>query len=354
MGFFYTLGSFFGQSWFIPKPTLTEKNLKDQSGKVSHAPPSFCRRTKANIVQVFIVTGGYAGVGWQLTNILYQHNATIYVAGRSTEKGEKAIGEFKKAHPNSKGTLHFLNLDLADLSTIKASADEFMSKEQRLDVLWNNAGVMWPPQGSKSTQGFELQMATNCLGHFLFAELLHPILASTAKSSPPNSVRVCWASSLGMDLNAPEGGAELDNEGAAVAHWKGNQQWNYAFSKAGNYFYGVEFARHHPDSGIVSLSFNPGNLETELQRHTSIPIPGAKYLQKLILYPAVYGGYTELWGGLSEEITATESGLYIAPWGRKHTVRPDIAYGAMRKEQGGSGKSEAFWDWSMKVTKQYM
>jgi retinol dehydrogenase-12 len=105
-----------------------------------------------NIVQIFIVTGGYAGVGWQLTKILYQHNATIYVAGRSMEKGERAISEFKKAHPDSKGTLHFLKLDLADLSTIKASAEEFLSKEQRLDVLWNNAGVMWPAIGSKTAQ----------------------------------------------------------------------------------------------------------------------------------------------------------------------------------------------------------
>jgi retinol dehydrogenase-12 len=195
-------------------------------------------------------------------------------------------------------------------------------------------------------------MGTNCLGHFLFTELLYPILASTAKSSPANSVRVCWAGSLGIDLAAPKGGADMDKDGNPVIRWKGNPQYNYAFSKAGNYFYGIEFTRHHPDSGIVSLCFNPGNLETELQR--TVNVPGASIVQKMILHPAVYGGYTELWSGLSEEITAKDNGLYVAPWGRKYKVRDDIVVGATRKEDGGPGNSEAFWDWSVRETKEYM
>lgn len=121
----------FRQCYFIPKPTLTENNLTDQSGRVC------------------IVTGGYAGVGKELSKILYGKNATVYIAGRSEEKGKNAIEEIKKAHPSSDGRLEFLKVDLSDLTTIKASAEDFTRREQRLDVLTNNAGVMNPPVGSK-------------------------------------------------------------------------------------------------------------------------------------------------------------------------------------------------------------
>lgn len=104
----------------IPKPLLTEKNLPSQEGRV------------------IIVTGGYAGVGFELVKILYARNATIYVAGRSQSKGDAAISKVKAAVPKSTGSLSFLHLDLADLTTIKKSASEFLEKEQRLDVLINN------------------------------------------------------------------------------------------------------------------------------------------------------------------------------------------------------------------------
>lgn len=73
----------------------------------------------------------------------------------------------KAAYPESKGKAIFLSLDLSDLTTIKSSADEFLAKESRLDVLWLNAGVMVPPQGLKTTQGYELQLGTNNRQSFL-------------------------------------------------------------------------------------------------------------------------------------------------------------------------------------------
>ena len=81
------------QAFFIPKPNLTEKNLPDQAGLVH------------------IVTGGYAGCGRELSNILYQRNATVYIAGRSESKASKAIGEIKQANPNSKGRIEFLKVE---------------------------------------------------------------------------------------------------------------------------------------------------------------------------------------------------------------------------------------------------
>lgn len=111
--------SFSKQSLFLPKPTLTEENLPDQSGRV------------------FIVTGGYTGVGYELSRILYNANGTVYVAGRSADKGTKALEGIKAAVPNSGGKLEFLKVDLADLTTVKPAVGEFLTKESRLDVSSN-------------------------------------------------------------------------------------------------------------------------------------------------------------------------------------------------------------------------
>lgn len=178
--------------------------------------------------------------------ILYQKNSKIYVAGRSAQKGSQAIQNVKAAFPKSSGHLEFLLLDLADLTTIKRSVEDFLAKETRLDILWNNAGVMTPPKGSKSAQGYELQLGTNCLGPFLFTQLLLPVLRQTAASSPPNSVRVLFTASLMAELSTPKGGINFDD----INHERsGNQNVAYGQSKVGNIFLGNEFARRNEKAG---------------------------------------------------------------------------------------------------------
>ncbi|CZR56320.1 uncharacterized protein PAC_06208 [Phialocephala subalpina] len=78
-----------------------------------------------------------------------------YIAARSIEKANKAIADIQAAFPKSNGELIFLYLDFDDLTTVSKSAEDFLSKETRLDMLWNNAGVMIPPQGSKTKEGYE-------------------------------------------------------------------------------------------------------------------------------------------------------------------------------------------------------
>ena len=157
------------------------------------------------------MTGGSSGVGLELAYILYLHNAKIYLAARSEEKTKAAISDIKSRVPDSKGSLLYLHLDLDDLTTVKASVETFLRDNDRLDVLWNNAGVMIPPQGSKTKQGYELQLGTNNVAPFLFTKLLHPLLAETAKSAPADSVRVVWVSSNAAELLSPKGGMEIDN-----------------------------------------------------------------------------------------------------------------------------------------------
>lgn len=217
---------------FPPKPTLTERNLPDQSGKT------------------FIVTGASSGVGEQLAYILYKHNAKIYIAARSEEKSRQAIERVKTRVPHSSGQMIYLHLDLNDLTTIKRSADEFLSQNDRLDVLWNNAGVMTPPQGSTTKQGYELQLGTNNLAPFLFTKLLQPILAETARKASADSVRVVWVSSNGSEHFSVNGGVDLSN-----MDYKTDKSpfTKYGNSKAGNIYHGSELARRAGSEGIISV-----------------------------------------------------------------------------------------------------
>lgn len=221
-------------------------------------------------------------MGEQLARILYQHNAKVYIAARSETKASKAISQMKSQFPESKGQLVFLHLDLDDLTTIKSSADDFLSKEDRLDVLWNNAGVMVPPQGTTTKQGYEAQLGTNNVAPFLFTKLLHPVLARTAKQAPAHSVRVVWVSSSAAEHFSPHGGIDFDN----LDYQKDKTPWfKYGMSKAGNVLHSSEFAKRARGEGIISVvsghtrldfdilllmrpqSLNPGNLKTDLQRH---------------------------------------------------------------------------------------
>lgn len=323
MSFAFIKDAFF-QCFFIGQPSLTEKNLPDQNGRV------------------FIVTGGYAGCGKELSKILFQKNGTVYVAGRSQDKGLAAIDEIKKAYPSSAGRLEFLKVDLADLPSIKGSVEDFMSREQRLDVLTNNAGVMTPPKGSVTAQKYELQMGTNCLGPFLFTRLLTPLLEKTASSNPPGSVRVTWAASLATSF-APQGGVAFDEQTGGPKVF-GDRQTDYAQTKACNALLAREYqARLGDKAGVVSNAWNPGNLTSELQRHQTFI---ESVVTKALIYPTVYGGYTELFAGWSPEAGKAENrGRYVGPWGRFVILRKDIA-----ENKDGAGM---FWEWCEKETKQY-
>ena len=322
------MGNLWSQS-FPPKPTFTENSIGDQKGKV------------------FVVTGSSSGVGQELAQILYAHNGKIYLAARSPEKIKKAIESIKSNVKESQGELIPLHLDLADLSTIKKSAQEFLGKESRLDVLFNNAGVMIPPQGSKTKQGYELQLGTNNLGHFLFTELLTPRIVETAKKSPAGTVRVIWVSSSAAFLGSPKGGVDLNNLDYKTDKSAGEK---YSVSKAGNYLHAVEYAKLHREDGVVSTSLNPGNLKSELQRN--VPRLVAPILN-LILHTPIHGAYTELFAGLSPEAGMEKTGAWIIPWGRFGEMRKDILASGKEESESGTGIARKFWEWSEEQVKQY-
>ncbi|KAI1139305.1 NAD(P)-binding protein [Hypoxylon sp. FL0543] len=316
---------------FPPRPKFTDKNVPDQNGKV------------------FIVTGGASGVGFEVSRILYEKNATVYIAARTASKIQNAIEDIKKLYPGSRGRLEALVLDLANLETIKPAVENFISKEQRLDVLFNNAAVMGTSPEDKSAQGYELQMGTNALGPFLLTRLLEPILLRTAaQENSPGHVRIVWVGSM-LDIGTPKGGVVWDSQtGEPLVH--SAMMANYMQSKAGITFLAHEYAKRLGGKGIISTSLHPGMMKTELQRHMPAPVRTA---MGVVFKGPVYGAYTELYAGFSPEITSKENGRYIIPWGRLGSVPEHMAGGMRSRDEGGTGSSERFWDWCETVTSSY-
>lgn len=192
--------------------------------------------------QVYLVTGATSGIGLQLARILYSKNAKVYIAAR-TEAG--SIAHIKKAEPASKGTLVFLPLDLADLRTVKKSAEQFLASETRIHVLFNNAGHMANDDKKMDTtaQGYEKQLGVNCLGHFLLTKLLTPTLLATAadKNTFTDEVRVVFLSSLAAEFyHEKQRGLDISN---LDYHRPKASIYQYGLSKVGVWAYGVEFSK---------------------------------------------------------------------------------------------------------------
>ncbi|ABN64902.1 short-chain alcohol dehydrogenase retinol dehydrogenase Protochlorophyllide reductase [Scheffersomyces stipitis CBS 6054] len=307
-------------------PTLTEKDYPSLTGKV------------------VIVTGGNTGVGYQTAKSLAgSTNAKVYIFARSEEKALAAIRrmelEVAQEYNKNKIDVHFIKLDLGDLTTIKASADEFLSKEDRLDIIIHNAGVMTPPKGSKTAQGFELQLGTNAIGPHLFQKFLDPLFIKTSKSNKPGESRVVWVASSGHFFS-PEGGIFYPDPNFRNTNFPSMRI--YGQSKACNVMQSVEWPKHHPEAtNVISLNLCPGALKTDLQRHTGT----AGRIMSGLLHDARKGAYTELFAALSPSITVKDQGIHVISFGKIGFNRKDL------KDPANTSKA---WDFLDKQVEKYL
>ncbi|KAL1877811.1 hypothetical protein Plec18167_004780 [Paecilomyces lecythidis] len=314
---------------FPPRPDFQLEKLPSQKGKV------------------FIVTGATSGIGFKVAEILYGKGGKVYIAGRSQKKGQDAIEAIQRTVQQSEGMLEFLLLKLDDLATIKDSVNVFQSKESRLHVLINNAGVSQPPLGSVSKQNIELQLATNCLGPFLLTKLLLPLLYAAVPDSTPGTVRVVWTSSQVAELSSPPEGmimSELTNP-------PNDNVRNYMNSKLGNWFLSVEMARRYgADKRIVSVAQNPGAANTNLLRNAK----WMKILSRPLLHSAELAAHTVLYAALSDDLRLDNNGAYVIPWGRIHgEVAPKLTTAMRLKEDNGTGLAKEFWEFCDKKTRDF-
>ncbi|TCC00435.1 SDR family NAD(P)-dependent oxidoreductase [Micromonospora zingiberis] len=130
-----------------------------------------------------IVTGANGGLGLETARALAGRGARVVLACRDRGKGEAAADQIRAQYPDAE--VSFRPLDLADLDSVAAFATAYQAEHDRLDLLINNAGVMYPPL-RRTRQGFELQFGTNHLGHFALTGRLLPLLRSTAQARVVN------------------------------------------------------------------------------------------------------------------------------------------------------------------------
>ncbi|KAG7449941.1 NAD(P)-binding protein [Guyanagaster necrorhizus] len=300
------LGTFFKQAWFSGKPRWTPAQMTDLAGKV------------------VIVTGGSSGIGKEIVKELLLHNAKVYLAARNPEKTANVIKELTEATGR---TAIFLDLDLGDLKSVKAAAEKFLSNEKSLDILFNNGGVMLVPQDMLTVQGYDYHFGVNVLGHFYLTKLLLPALLSTE-----GKARVVTTSSSAIYL--PLGSKILfETLKDGPSRKRKSPSYLYSQSKVCDAMFALELARRYGDKGIVSISLNPGNLKTNLDRHASWF--NSIGLWFLLLWPATWGAWTSLWAGTSPE-NEDANGKFMVPWCQE---------GAMTKTSRDLEVGERLWAW---------
>ncbi|KAG8742089.1 hypothetical protein FRC10_002025 [Ceratobasidium sp. 414] len=296
--------------------------------------------------QVMVVTGGNTGVGKETCKVLLSKNAKVYLAARNKVKAEAAIESLRQE--TGKVPI-FLELDLANMASIRKAVDGFKSKEQHLHVLFNNAGVMVPPVEQKTVDGYDLQFGTNTLGHYLFTSLLLPTLIHTAKNSPvaDGHVRVVNTSSTAV-YHVPKCGIIWETLGtdkaSAAACRRLGTVGLYCQSKLGNVLFSNALAKRYADQGIISVSLHPGTDSwsgSEIVRHLA---PWIAQALSFLIYPASYGPLTQLYAGTMPEGRQLNGKVFLIPWARLASP------GATALNQQ---LSDRLWDWCEEQVKDH-
>ncbi|SPO22848.1 uncharacterized protein UTRI_01526 [Ustilago trichophora] len=275
--------------------------------------------------RIVIITGPTSGIGYETLRQLILSSAHVYLFGRSLSKLEQTrdtllsectaslVTDYPKGdrrYGASVGNMSIIQCDLSDLSSVKRAVGEFLEKEQRVDLIFANAGVM---VGGKTVDGYEMMFATNVLGHHALLRLLLPALRRSStllNSTTTGETRiVLTASDTHRWVNHPSHvklSADANNSALGHIHL-------YGRSKLGNVYTASKLAELSSKDGwgITVCSVHPGGVKSQLGSSN-------RWLTRLknwFLVPATLGAVTQLWGatGASREQV---HGKYLVPWAR--------------------------------------
>jgi NAD(P)-dependent dehydrogenase (short-subunit alcohol dehydrogenase family) len=191
-----------------------------------------------------IVTGGYSGIGLETTRALRRAGADVLVPARRPDAARAALGDLDRVEVDA--------LDLGELESVRAFAEQVLAADRSVDILINNAGIMACPE-TRVGPGWEAQFATNHLGHYALTNRLWSLLAR-------GGARVVELSSGGHRRS----GIHWDD----VQFEHGYEKWEaYGQSKTANALFAVHLDRLGRNAGVRAFAVDPGGILTPLQRH---------------------------------------------------------------------------------------
>ncbi|ANI37851.1 SDR family NAD(P)-dependent oxidoreductase [Mycolicibacterium vaccae] len=265
----------------------TAADVPDQSGRLA------------------VVTGANTGIGYETAAVLAGKGARVVIAVRDLDKGRKAVDAIARLHPGADVTVQ--ELDLSSLASIRSAADSLRAAFPRIDLLINNAGVMYPPK-QVTADGFELQFGTNHLGHFALTGLLLDSLLDVPGS------RVVTVASVAHRKMADIHFDDLQWERSY------NRVAAYGQSKLANLMFTYELQRRLAAKGAptITVAAHPGISNTELTRH--IPgssLPGFSRLAGLVTNSPAVGALATLRAAADPEV---QGGQYYGPSGFQEMI----------------------------------
>ncbi|QLC25603.1 SDR family NAD(P)-dependent oxidoreductase [Parasphingopyxis algicola] len=248
--------------------------------------------------KTYLVTGGNSGIGFEASRMLGEAGGDIVIACRDPAKAEKAVAELKQS---VKGKVETVALDLADLSSVRTAAEEIHTRYDTLDALVNNAGIMQTPE-TRTVDGFELQLGTNHLGHFLLAGLLFDLVEKAEGrivivSSIAHKYGIIYRDDLMLEKSYSPTSA-------------------YTQSKLANLMFAIELDRRlrAKNLPVKAIACHPGYSNTALQSTGPAGLLNVLYtfLNPIMAQPAGKGAIPTV---LAAAGTEAQSGAYYGPTG---------------------------------------
>lgn len=280
--------------------------------------------------KVVAITGANTGIGKETALDLVKRGARVILLCRNEEKAKKAAQDIKNLWKGAQ--LSIQQLDLGSLKSVRSCAQHLIDTEDKIDILVNNAGIMMCPEW-KTEDGFDMQLGTNHLGHFLFTELITPLLMKSASSGFDTRIVIV----------------------SSIAHFKGRIYWRdlhfekknhkydrinaYTQSKLANIMHARELASRLEGTGITVVSLHPGVIDTDLHRYMYKTWYGWvcwPFLKFFVKTP-YYGAQTTLFCCLNDNIV---QGGYYSDCREKRSSSRSLDDRACKK----------LWDMSEKMT----
>jgi NAD(P)-dependent dehydrogenase (short-subunit alcohol dehydrogenase family) len=199
-----------------------------------------------------LVTGVSAGLGVETARSLAAHGAHVVGAARDLNKAKTATEQVRKDATANGGSFELIELDLANLKSVRACADRLLAKGEPFDVVIANAGIMATPFGH-TADGFETQFGTNHLGHFVLVNRMATLLRTGGRL-----INVSSAGHRYSNVNFEDPNFERSSYDPFIA---------YGRSKTANILFAVAFDKRHRDRGVRAAAVHPGGIQTELGRY---------------------------------------------------------------------------------------